>query len=106
MWWILPKVNEPKKPYNGKMLTWKRYMIRRWADQPVGTGRFVANGYLAGRRIVRHAAWVYFPGRARSLLEMEEKIGIGLFEQTIGYRLKYGEGLSGKVWETLTHDCG
>ena len=33
-------------------------------------------------------------------LEMEEKIGIGLFEQTIGYRLKYGEGLSGKVWET------
>jgi DNA-binding response OmpR family regulator/GAF domain-containing protein len=32
--------------------------------------------------------------------EMTEKVGIGAFSNFIGYRLKYGEGLAGKVWQT------
>ncbi|NJN55973.1 MAG: GAF domain-containing protein [Anaerolineae bacterium] len=33
-------------------------------------------------------------------LEMEQKVGAGIFAETIGYRLKSGEGVSGKVWQT------
>ncbi|HRQ40170.1 MAG TPA: response regulator [Chloroflexota bacterium] len=33
-------------------------------------------------------------------LEMEQKVGAGIFAETIGYRLKPGEGVSGKVWAT------
>ncbi len=33
-------------------------------------------------------------------LEMEQKVGAGIFAETIGYRLKLGEGVSGKVWQT------
>ncbi len=32
--------------------------------------------------------------------ELEQKVGLGIFESVIGYRLKKGEGLSGRVWET------
>lgn len=32
--------------------------------------------------------------------EMTEKVGIGAFSKFIGYQLKYGEGLAGKVWQT------
>jgi signal transduction histidine kinase/DNA-binding response OmpR family regulator/HPt (histidine-containing phosphotransfer) domain-containing protein/PAS domain-containing protein len=32
--------------------------------------------------------------------EIEQKVGVGLFEKTIGLRLKPGEGLSGQVWQT------
>jgi signal transduction histidine kinase/DNA-binding response OmpR family regulator/HPt (histidine-containing phosphotransfer) domain-containing protein len=33
-------------------------------------------------------------------LEMEQKVGAGIFADTIGFRLKLGEGVSGKVWQT------
>ncbi len=32
--------------------------------------------------------------------EIEQKVGIGVFEKTIGIRLKPGEGLSGRIWQT------
>jgi len=32
--------------------------------------------------------------------EIEQKVGLGTFAQAIGYRLKRGEGLSGRVWQT------
>jgi diguanylate cyclase (GGDEF)-like protein/PAS domain S-box-containing protein len=32
--------------------------------------------------------------------EMTVKVGIGAFSKFIGYRLRYGEGLAGKVWQT------
>jgi signal transduction histidine kinase/DNA-binding response OmpR family regulator/PAS domain-containing protein len=31
--------------------------------------------------------------------ELEQKVGLGIFEAAIGFRLKKGEGLSGRVWE-------
>jgi signal transduction histidine kinase/CheY-like chemotaxis protein/HPt (histidine-containing phosphotransfer) domain-containing protein len=33
-------------------------------------------------------------------LEMMQKVGEGMFQETIGFRLKPGEGLSGKVWQS------
>jgi len=36
------------------------------------------------------------PGKA----EIECKVGVGAFSQQIGFRLKPGEGLAGKVWQT------
>ncbi len=33
-------------------------------------------------------------------LEMEQKVGAGIFAEAIGYRLRLGEGVSGKVWAT------
>ncbi|MFN2137028.1 MAG: GAF domain-containing protein, partial [Candidatus Promineifilaceae bacterium] len=30
---------------------------------------------------------------------LEQKVGVGIFESVIGYRLKKGQGLSGRVWE-------
>ena len=30
--------------------------------------------------------------------ELEQKVGTGIFEPAVGYRLKRGEGLSGRVW--------
>ncbi len=32
--------------------------------------------------------------------ELEQKVGVGIFESVNGYRLKKGDGLSGRVWET------
>ncbi|MBN1877593.1 MAG: GAF domain-containing sensor histidine kinase [Anaerolineae bacterium] len=32
--------------------------------------------------------------------ELERKVGIGLFSQSIGFRLKAGTGLAGKVWQS------
>ena len=32
--------------------------------------------------------------------EIEQEIGVGLFADAIGYRLKPGEGVSGRVWQT------
>jgi signal transduction histidine kinase/CheY-like chemotaxis protein/HPt (histidine-containing phosphotransfer) domain-containing protein/PAS domain-containing protein len=31
--------------------------------------------------------------------ELEQKVGLGIFEAVIGYRLKKGQGLSGRVWD-------
>ncbi len=31
---------------------------------------------------------------------LERKVGVGIFSQLIGFRLKPGEGLAGKVWQT------
>ena len=31
--------------------------------------------------------------------EMEQKVGAGLFANTVGYRLKQGEGVSGQAWQ-------
>jgi signal transduction histidine kinase/CheY-like chemotaxis protein/PAS domain-containing protein len=31
---------------------------------------------------------------------IEQKVGVGTFAQAIGYRLKRGEGVSGRVWQT------
>ena len=31
--------------------------------------------------------------------ELEQKVGLGIFASVIGYRLKKGQGLSGRVWE-------
>jgi signal transduction histidine kinase/DNA-binding response OmpR family regulator/HPt (histidine-containing phosphotransfer) domain-containing protein len=32
--------------------------------------------------------------------EIEQKVGVGIFEETIGMRLGYGKGASGQVWKT------
>ncbi|MEJ2749248.1 MAG: GAF domain-containing protein, partial [Anaerolineae bacterium] len=32
--------------------------------------------------------------------EIEQKVGVGVFEQAIGFRLKPGEGVSGRVWQS------
>jgi signal transduction histidine kinase/DNA-binding response OmpR family regulator/HPt (histidine-containing phosphotransfer) domain-containing protein/PAS domain-containing protein len=32
--------------------------------------------------------------------EIEQKVGVGTFAQAIGYRLKRGKGVSGRVWES------
>jgi signal transduction histidine kinase/DNA-binding response OmpR family regulator/HPt (histidine-containing phosphotransfer) domain-containing protein len=32
--------------------------------------------------------------------EMEQKMGVGIFAETVGNRLKRGEGVAGQVWET------
>jgi PAS domain S-box-containing protein len=41
-------------------------------------------------------AYLLEPGRD----EMEVKVGLGAFRRFIGFRLGYGEGVSGKVWES------
>ena len=40
--------------------------------------------------------FVYLHERGEN--EIEQKVGIGIFENTIGVRLKPGEGLSGQIW--------
>ncbi len=53
----------------------------------------------AGELLGTHHGYIYLaePGYD----EIERKVGIGIFyNQTLGFRLKAGEGVAGKVWQT------
>ena len=100
-------------------------VLDRWRQAPQGTEEALQrqNDYLAAlhdttlglisrldlndllHAIVTRAAKLAGTGHGFVFLrepgedEIEQRVGIGVFDTKIGYRLKRGEGLSGRVWE-------
>ncbi|MCK5361481.1 MAG: GAF domain-containing protein [Gammaproteobacteria bacterium] len=52
----------------------------------------------AGQLLESSHGYIYLAGPTET--EIQRKIGVGMFGESIGYALKRGQGVAGKVWET------
>ncbi|MDP9343311.1 MAG: PAS domain S-box protein [Actinomycetota bacterium] len=52
----------------------------------------------AGALVGTEHGWVYVVNEPEEAIEVQ--VGLGLFAGSVGFRLRRGEGLGGKVWET------